>query len=1181
MTATRLIRAYRLQLVRAASPRLLPLALLAAACTATDPVTHPGRDPGVRTGLVVSRLDARPGDSVVVAVRADTLSGPLAGLQGRLEFNPARLEYLGQVPTPATSVDLLNLQDAALGRIGIVSYHGTTLPAQTAVLVFAVRHPGFAEGLRYQLDVAATRDLQAVTRGSVAGMSEDRALPSAGLARRLSLDGWNQLLAADAGLPVGTFSPGQYVQDLRFGDVTLDGTLNVFDASYLANVAVGNNPLIAGTDAPSRDAVVAGNVWPFNLPGLGGLGDGLAPGIEAGERRSLSVLDVAAVAREAVGLDQQVVGELIPGREAAPGTRVQVTGTLSGAVTWQKGAIYSLQGAVTVPSGATLTVEPGVRIEGPSDASGLVIEPGARLEVRGTALDPVTLACVAPTGCAGFAISWRGNAATVPGEDAGLVRYLRIEGFGVGFSVTDVGSGTLLDYVQVAGRPGQPISAALGIVGGGLGLRHLVLGPEIAGPAITYTGWSGKGQFLLMRPRVVAGGWLLHAILPSATPPQLYNVTVASQPGSAAAGFPQFSAGGNGVMRNALFYQTGNALQLQDAATCDEILAGRLDITHSLFLALTSPGNPDIDPAPCGSYLSPDVEAQFLQEAARGNRYLSNAASAAAELAAPDEPTLWDLRPMPGSLATTGGATPPNDGFFDPAATYVGAVAPALATGSGAEVPWYAGWILAHAAGASPALPAGVYGTVSSPLAGPLAGVTVTAGGISAVTDSIGGYTIFGFTAGPVSVALGSLPAHCTDPGPQPATTTPGDGTLVDITVTCVASVGTVVGLVTSPELGPLAGVTVTLTPGGGGATGATGAYSIGGVPAGPVTVTLSGLPTFCAPASQGITVPGGGTVTVDFSVSCPPPAGDPALLLLTYICENTFRVRNPNYVAMPVTWDVFGTAESGSLVLPARTGAVPYTETFFSTTATGTVRLFHHGSQIQVKANGGFVCAATGPNQALDFSGAVLEVADTAHLDLSASWTIELWVHPRGAGILGTQELMGKWNSLPNAAYVLQLDPAGHAVARTGNGMIQSALTSTAPLPNGQWTHVAASYSGGTLSLYINGVLDGTLSGAVQPQNSSRPLSWGQESGARVYDGLLDEARAWHVARSGAELLGAMHQRLSGAQPGLVGYWRFDDGTGQAAHDASIHASDGILGQLPLPDVADPTWTTNAAPTP
>ncbi|MBK7351657.1 MAG: hypothetical protein IPI92_17530 [Gemmatimonadetes bacterium] len=107
----------------------------------------------------------------------------------------------------------------------------------------------------------------------------------------------------------------------------------------------------------------------------------------------------------------------------------------------------------------------------------------------------------------------------------------------------------------------------------------------------------------------------------------------------------------------------------------------------------------------------------------------------------------------------------------------------------------------------------------SAPLAGPLAGVTVTAGGISAGTDSSGGYTIFGFTAGPVSVALGSLPAHCTDRGLQPATTTPGDSTLVDITVTCVASVGTVVSLVTSPSSG-LAGVTVTLTPGAAGPPG-------------------------------------------------------------------------------------------------------------------------------------------------------------------------------------------------------------------------------------------------------------------------------------------------------------------------------------------------------------------------
>ncbi|MBK9065888.1 MAG: hypothetical protein IPL76_03240 [Gemmatimonadetes bacterium] len=296
---------------------------------------------------------------------------------------------------------------------------------------------------------------------------------------------------------------------------------------------------------------------------------------------------------------------------------------------------------------------------------------------------------------------------------------LRIEGFGVGFSVTDVGSGTLLDYVQVAGRPGQPISAALGIVGGGLGLRHLVLGPEIAGPAITYTGWSGKGQFLLMRPRVVAGGWLLHAILPSATPPQLYNVTVASPARQRGGGVSQFSAGGNGVMRNALFYQTGNALQLRDAATCDEILAGRLDITHSLFLALTSPGTPTSIPRRAAATSRPTS-----RRSSSGRRPGAIATSRMRrppppKLTAPDEPTLWDLRPIPGSLATTGGATPERR-LLRPAATYVGrwpprwppAQAPrsrGMPAGSGA------------AAGPRPRSPRGVWHR-QLPLAGPLAG---------------------------------------------------------------------------------------------------------------------------------------------------------------------------------------------------------------------------------------------------------------------------------------------------------------------------------------------------------------------------------------------------------------------------------------------------------------------------
>jgi len=52
---------------------------------------------------------------------------------------------------------------------------------------------------------------------------------------------------------------------------------------------------------------------------------------------------------------------------------------------------------------------------------------------------------------------------------------------------------------------------------------------------------------------------------------------------------------------------------------------------------------------------------------------------------------MTDLSSKSGTAAaTTVGATPPNDGFFDPTATYLGGVAPASA--GGGNIPRYSGW---------------------------------------------------------------------------------------------------------------------------------------------------------------------------------------------------------------------------------------------------------------------------------------------------------------------------------------------------------------------------------------------------------------------------------------------------------------------------------------------------------
>jgi hypothetical protein len=78
-----------------------------------------------------------------------------------------------------------------------------------------------------------------------------------------------------------------------------------------------------------------------------------------------------------------------------------------------------------------------------------------------------------------------------------------------------------------------------------------------------------------------------------------------------------------------------------------------------------------------------------------------------------------------------------------------------------------------------------------------------------------------------------------------------------------------------------------------------------------------------------------------------------PNSITLTYICGNSFRVRNTNPTVMTVTWDVYQKGETGSLTLPAKPSTGPYSETYFTTVNKGTVRLFLDGVLIQTKANG------------------------------------------------------------------------------------------------------------------------------------------------------------------------------------------------------------------------------------
>src|SRR5262249_24367191 len=97
----------------------------------------------------------------------------------------------------------------------------------------------------------------------------------------------------------------------RYGDVNHDGAVTVLDALTVAEATVGLRPAIVG------DALIAANVYPPNLPGLGEAGD-LPPGVNSNGSESVDVIDVLAVAQETVCLNAPVVGALIPATRVGP-----------------------------------------------------------------------------------------------------------------------------------------------------------------------------------------------------------------------------------------------------------------------------------------------------------------------------------------------------------------------------------------------------------------------------------------------------------------------------------------------------------------------------------------------------------------------------------------------------------------------------------------------------------------------------------------------------------------------------------------------------------------------------------------------------------------------------------------------------------------------------------------------
>ena len=171
-------------------------------------------------------------------------------------------------------------------------------------------------------------------------------------------------------------------------------------------------------------------------------------------------------------------------------------------------------------------------------------------------------------------------------------------------------------------------------------------------------------------------------------------------------------------------------------------------------------------------------------------------------------------------------------------------------------------------------------------------------------------------------------------------------------------------------------------------------------------------------------------------------------------------------------------------------------------------------------------------------------EQAGQVELALSA-WTVEMWLNV--GNLPGTEAILLErqiaTTTVPVINYGFYLDSDGRLVARYDDGTGvngRTELVGASRLMTGAWNHVAMTYDGGALKLFLNGKEDASLATSKAPVTHG-PGFISQLAGVG-YDGLMDDLKVWNYARSASELAADMAKLDDGTDAALVAYYRFDD---------------------------------------
>ena len=205
---------------------------------------------------------------------------------------------------------------------------------------------------------------------------------------------------------------------------------------------------------------------------------------------------------------------------------------------------------------------------------------------------------------------------------------------------------------------------------------------------------------------------------------------------------------------------------------------------------------------------------------------------------------------------------------------------------------------------------------------------------------------------------------------------------------------------------------------------------------------------------------------------------------------------------------------------------------------------------------------AIEGNRWVASFAGKYGSTYTTTELKLTNDFTLESWIYPTANA--SRSIIVSQFNGSGDGRMLFSLNYLKLSIGiwdATNEKNTGDWISDTAAVPLNQWTHVAATRAGDTVTIYRNGVTVKSVSNFVDSpilQDETLRIASRQGPSSDSFDGSLAEVRIWNKACSGDEIRRAMSHKLRGTEPGLLGYFPLDEGSGTVMTNLARNASNG-----------------------